>query len=238
MPEVLNCPHCGKKLRVPDDALGQAVSCPACGKRFTATAAAPPPDAVQPGPAPRRAADDEEGQDERPSRRRPRDEDEDEDDRPHRRRRDEDEDEDDRPRRPRARDDDEDDRPRRRGRRTRAADAVKGPGIAFLIVGVLGLLIGGLYVVQAINGQVLVAAPGQGVQDPTVLWLVAVISLIWGAVVTLGGAKLLQMESRGSIMVACIFAMLPCNPCCLAGLPIGIWALIVLARPEVKDAFR
>jgi hypothetical protein len=38
-------------------------------------------------------------------------------------------------------------------------------------------------------------------------------------------------------MVASIFAMLPCNPCCLLGLPIGIWALVVLSNEDVKDAF-
>jgi hypothetical protein len=32
--------------------------------------------------------------------------------------------------------------------------------------------------------------------------------------------------------------MIPCiSPCCLLGLPIGIWALVVLLKPEVKAAF-
>jgi predicted Zn finger-like uncharacterized protein len=240
MPEILECPDCGKKLRVSDDALGKAVTCPDCGKRFTATAEGSPPDAVQDGPAPRRASavDDGGRREERPSRRRPRDDDEDEDDRPRRRRRDDDEDEDDRPGRRRARDEDDgDDRPGRRGRRSNAANAVKGPGIAFLIIGTLGLLMGGLYVVQAINGGTLLARNNQAVQDPTVYWIIAVVSLIWGAVVTLGGTKMLQMQSRGSVMVACVFAMLPCNPCFLAGLPVAIWALVMLTRPGVKEAF-
>jgi hypothetical protein len=30
----------------------------------------------------------------------------------------------------------------------------------------------------------------------------------------------------------------PCiSPCCLVGLPIGIWALVVLNKPEVKSSF-
>ncbi len=34
-------------------------------------------------------------------------------------------------------------------------------------------------------------------------------------------------------------AMIPCvSPCCLLGLPLGIWALIVLVKPEVKAAFQ
>jgi hypothetical protein len=39
-------------------------------------------------------------------------------------------------------------------------------------------------------------------------------------------------------MAASIIAMIPCvSPCCLLGLPIGIWALVVLMKPEVKSAF-
>jgi len=263
MPEIVNCPKCSKKLRVPDTLLGKTVTCPGCGKVFTAaTDEAPAPEAVQKGPTSRRAAPpprEEEEDAERPARKRPRDEDEedederprrrkgeeedeqDEDERPRRRRRegDDEEDEDERPRRRRrSRDEDEDDRPRRRGRgRARAEAAAKGPGIALLIVGILGLLIGGVYLVQAISGHTLVNPGHQDEPPRAALWVGAVITLIWGAVVTLGGVKMMQLQSRSSVMVASIFAMLPCNPCCLAGLPIGIWALVVLARPDVKDAF-
>jgi predicted Zn finger-like uncharacterized protein len=37
---------------------------------------------------------------------------------------------------------------------------------------------------------------------------------------------------------ACILAMIPCVNCCILGLPFGIWGLVVLNKPEVKDAFR
>ena len=35
-----------------------------------------------------------------------------------------------------------------------------------------------------------------------------------------------------------IVSMLPCSCCWTLGLPFGIWALVVLNQPEVKDAFR
>jgi len=39
-------------------------------------------------------------------------------------------------------------------------------------------------------------------------------------------------------VVASILAMVPCiSPCCLLGIPIGIWALVVLMKPEVQQAF-
>jgi hypothetical protein len=35
-----------------------------------------------------------------------------------------------------------------------------------------------------------------------------------------------------------VVAMVPClSPCCILGLPLGIWALIVLMKPEVKSSF-
>jgi hypothetical protein len=40
MPEILDCPQCERKLRVPDELLGCAVTCPTCGVTFTAPAAA------------------------------------------------------------------------------------------------------------------------------------------------------------------------------------------------------
>jgi len=66
----------------------------------------------------------------------------------------------------------------------------------------------------------------------------ALVSLIWGVVVLLGGIKLKALQSRASAMTGAIVALLPCNPVCVAGLFIGIWALIVMNKPEVKDSFR
>ena len=40
MPEMINCPQCECKLRVPDELLGRGVKCPTCGVTFTAPAAA------------------------------------------------------------------------------------------------------------------------------------------------------------------------------------------------------
>jgi predicted Zn finger-like uncharacterized protein len=38
MPEIVSCPECGRKLKVPDDFLGKKVKCPQCSKTFTAEA--------------------------------------------------------------------------------------------------------------------------------------------------------------------------------------------------------
>jgi hypothetical protein len=43
MPVPIQCPGCGKKLRIPDEMLGRRVKCPACTRPFTAANPAPPP---------------------------------------------------------------------------------------------------------------------------------------------------------------------------------------------------
>jgi hypothetical protein len=69
--------------------------------------------------------------------------------------------------------------------------------------------------------------------------VVAIISLVIGVVIILGGLKMKQLQSYGLAMTSAILAMIPClSPCCLIGLPIGIWAIVVLNNAEVRAAFR
>ncbi len=114
MPEVVNCPKCERKLRVPEELLGKKVKCPTCSETFTATAAAgggeAPPAPVE-EPAPRRPRDEDFEDLDRPSRRPPR------------------------------RDDDRDldePRPRRRPR----GDYAPHRGTMILVFGILGLVLG------------------------------------------------------------------------------------------------
>jgi hypothetical protein len=119
MPEIITCPDCEKKLRVPDHLLGKKVKCPGCGVMFVGKADSAPPEDEPPPPARKRATPPPEDRvEDKPrsgARRSVVPPPEDEDDRPRSRRRDYDEDEDDRPRARRRRDEDEDeDYPRSR----------------------------------------------------------------------------------------------------------------------------
>jgi predicted Zn finger-like uncharacterized protein len=73
MPEIVQCPECSRKLRVPDELLGRKVKCPTCSANFQATAVG--------GDNPQAPPDSGRAADERPSRRRDEapDDDEDED---------------------------------------------------------------------------------------------------------------------------------------------------------------
>ena len=58
-------------------------------------------------------------------------------------------------------------------------------------------------------------------------------------IVLLGGISMLKLRRRNLAMAGAIVALLCGNPCCCPlGLVGGIWALIVLGRPEVRSQFK
>lgn len=136
-----------------------------------------------------------------------------------------------------------------------AMDRVKGPAIGLLIVGILGVVFGVLGLLNSLLGLGLGAAQlqqmqEQGQQVPE--WAkyfmgggagaVQIISNLVGigcsVLVAVGGMKMQKLQSKGLCTAASVIAMIPClSPCCCVGLPIGIWALIVLNKPEVRTAF-
>lgn len=52
-----------------------------------------------------------------------------------------------------------------------------------------------------------------------------------------GGLQMLRRRHHAACIAAAIAACLPCGACCCLGLPLGIWALVVLNRPDVRAAF-
>lgn len=67
----------------------------------------------------------------------------------------------------------------------------------------------------------------------------SVIGLAMSGFVLWAALQMKELRNWVVSVVAAILAMIPCiSPCCIIGLPIGIWALVVLLKPEVKAAFR
>jgi hypothetical protein len=57
----------------------------------------------------------------------------------------------------------------------------------------------------------------------------------------LGGWRMYKLRSFGLSVVGALAAAVPClsgSACCGVGEAVGLWALIVLLRPEVREAFR
>jgi hypothetical protein len=125
--------------------------------------------------------------------------------------------------------------------------AVQAPGIALAVVGGISILVhlmsvginllfGGLGAMGAASGGDAAVTVLSGVVG-TIIYLVF---LLLQVVTVVGGIKMKGLNSYGLAMAAAIIVALPCTnyACCLIGLPVGIWALIVLMKPEVKAAFR
>jgi hypothetical protein len=56
--------------------------------------------------------------------------------------------------------------------------------------------------------------------------------------ITFGSISMIRMKGYSSATFAAILAVIPiCSPCIVIGIPFGVWALIVLRRPEVKRRF-
>lgn len=71
MPEIINCPDCGRQLRVPDDLLGKKVKCPGCKAMFRAEVSGGAGEEEAPPPPPKRRRPAEEEAPPPPPRRRP-----------------------------------------------------------------------------------------------------------------------------------------------------------------------
>ena len=127
---------------------------------------------------------------------------------------------------------------------TAGAEQVNGPAMGLIVVAILGALAQAAGLIMHLAGAA-TRAPSQmpnaalvNMFSGTVGIISGVIGLLMSAVVLLGALKMKKLESYGFAMAASIIAMVPCvSPCCLLGLPIGIWALVVLMKPEVKSAF-
>jgi len=135
------------------------------------------------------------------------------------------------------------------GGREAALQAVKGPAIALIIIaslgvvyyvfsGLLNLFTGGATLHHTIRPDMSphVRAFLEGMHSPLAGVLNFVIAAVDGFVLY-GATEMLRLRNYGVAMAVAIIALVPCQCCCLFGLPAGIWALVVLNKPEVKSQF-
>ncbi len=130
------------------------------------------------------------------------------------------------------------------------APSVKTPALLLIICGALGGL-GSVYsAVSSVFGMAPPWAhnmppdvPPQVVQFVNMMQSMglplAVLGLVLDLVILFGGISMLKYQRWGLALAGSILAMLCGNPCCCPiGLVAGIWALVVLVKPEVKSSFR
>jgi len=124
-----------------------------------------------------------------------------------------------------------------------ARTAVRGPAIALISVASVGLLIGLL----ALVADVVLLASGAADQfpDPELKRAQIIVRSVWGLVMVANagfilwaGIQMLRLRQHQLCWLAGILACIPAiGPCFCLGIPFGIWAIVVLNRSEVADAF-
>lgn len=122
---------------------------------------------------------------------------------------------------------------------------VDGPAIGLIVVGILNFLTSVAALLMHTLGTSMMPArdfPNQAwvtMMSGTIGIISNILGILISGLILFGAIKMKRLESYGLAMTSTILAMIPCtSPCCLVGLPIGIWALVILAKPEVKAAFR
>jgi hypothetical protein len=145
-------------------------------------------------------------------------------------------------------DDDDDDRDdvRRRPRIDKPAPSVMAPAVCMLLVAILGVLLALFNTVVAVTQDPPPPDPNvppfmQDIQKnahgPLAAGVQAVIAVL-STLTVIGSIQMMRMKSWGLGVTASILSMINFGSCCcILGLPFGIWALVLLMKPEVKDAF-
>jgi len=67
----------------------------------------------------------------------------------------------------------------------------------------------------------------------------AAVGLFIAGIIIYASLEMKKLQQWSLAVAASVLAMVPCiSPCCILGLPFGIWSLIVLMKDDVKTAFR
>ncbi len=129
------------------------------------------------------------------------------------------------------------------GTLTNAVDpmqAIKGPSVFLLIAGILNAVTSFIAIAINVLGatiSVLEDSPEMFVNGGLGIFS-GIVGIVVAALIIFASLKMKKLENYKLVMAASIVAMIPIvSSCCLIGLPAGIWALVVLRKPEVKSAF-
>jgi hypothetical protein len=222
--ELIYCPQCRHKLRVPETLLGQLVQCPLCRLIFTSprpggtpAVPAPAPGATPAGEAEAPAASagnlpaDSAGAPPAPAW----------------------------PGQPHVTVPPPWYPPP--GPRASVTALVVPPAVSLLLASILGIAVNGLQVILCL-------ARPEMFQQPTILGppppveLITISGAIFAAInllIALSGLTMLFRRVYVFCFLGAILALVNIgNLCCLLTLPVGVWALIVLCLPDVRNTFQ
>ena len=126
-----------------------------------------------------------------------------------------------------------------------AAEQVSMPAMGLMITGILGL-VGNVLLLLLHFGAMAISLPFSGgpgmggMLAGTIGMVFRIMGLGASGFVLYGASQMKGLNNYTMAIAAAVCAVIPCFfpcPCCFVGIGAGIWAIIVLIKPEVKAAF-
>ena len=126
---------------------------------------------------------------------------------------------------------------------------LNAPGIALLVFGILAFLFAIWNMIAAIDPTPMEETGIEAIdrilqnrafqEKNTFTYIGATLPIIGTALITVAGFFMRKGQKLKLAQTASILAMIPCTAscCCFIGIPVGIWCLVVLGKPEVKALF-
>lgn len=147
-------------------------------------------------------------------------------------------------------------------RRAAARGRVALPAVVLILFGTVGLVFGVTCLIYSIRQPTVVAdgvrdwiesqppgpqkvewqaefkesEDGLRIDDPVDLGLYA-LAILLGLLMIAGGLAMRSLGSFGLALTGTIAGLIPVGGCCCCAMPVGLWALLVLTRADVKEAF-
>jgi len=129
---------------------------------------------------------------------------------------------------------------------TAAREAVRGPAIFILVLSVLNIItsvVSCFWLAYESQFMTALGLPEQTNQIQTNMKIffsvpATVIGFFLAVACLIGSLRMMKLQSHNFAIATAIMMLIPCsNCCCFLNIGAGIWALVVLQKPEVKSSF-
>jgi tRNA A-37 threonylcarbamoyl transferase component Bud32 len=120
--------------------------------------------------------------------------------------------------------------------REMTAQLLRGPSIGLIVAGAINCLCMLPWAVLAYYGMMGNRRIIGGAEEEVMIWLFS--SAVSGILILFASLKMRQLEAYRLSLFGAIVAILPLTPGALFGVPMGLWALALLTRKDVRREFR